>query len=277
MTSLINNGDTQLHAIFVNDFAQVAEQRNQQQQHPAKVRGFRVLAVTLHETSHSSLKYILEEENGYETTVVSSIDDAITVLTNDEQSKFDVLLLDVEQQDEDPNQFINYMREIDQDSKHYTAVIVITENNDTKQLIENSDMTLLKPVTLEGLMKVVENCIEISLNYAESVDMSLAVELTGDEEFMKELLCEFIEQAQSQLIAIKQSIDDVDWKALNDVSHSIKGAAAQLACKPLAHAAFILERAAKEEDSSVITSLSSFDRLQLRLTEVEQFVTKLME
>ena len=68
---------------------------------------------------------------------------------------------------------------------------------------------------------------------------------------MKEIINLFIQESFGHIKELEKAIESKDWKEIELVAHSMKGASAQIAAKPLSQAAFDLEQAAKlkQEDA----------------------------
>ena len=70
-------------------------------------------------------------------------------------------------------------------------------------------------------------------------------EFDGDEEFLKEVLENFINNVKNQIRTIEQALDNRDFETIRKEAHSIKGGAANLTANGLAGIAFELEEIGK--------------------------------
>jgi HPt (histidine-containing phosphotransfer) domain-containing protein len=99
----------------------------------------------------------------------------------------------------------------------------------------------------------------------QPINLDKALErCAGDQEFLNEMLTEFLDLATRQLSQIREATARRDPAVLQDVAHSLKGAAATLAAGPLAAAALELELLGKnsqlEHAEKAVSSLA--DRLE---------------
>ncbi len=70
----------------------------------------------------------------------------------------------------------------------------------------------------------------------------------GDEAFFQELLKLYDEEFASKSKALKKAVLKSDFKALQELGHSLKGSSANLSLPGLRAAAFALETAGRESD-----------------------------
>jgi PAS domain S-box-containing protein len=99
----------------------------------------------------------------------------------------------------------------------------------------------------------------------QPINLDKALErCAGDQEFLNEMLTEFLDLATRQLNQIREATARRDPAVLQDVAHSLKGAAATLAAGPVAAAALELELLGKnsqlEHAEKAVSSLA--DRLE---------------
>jgi CheY-like chemotaxis protein/HPt (histidine-containing phosphotransfer) domain-containing protein len=248
----------------------------------AKIKGFNILVIESNPADQAVVNLL--KKNGYETVSSSSVSEALQLLKSEEAPKFDVAILDFATKGMNPIEFATEVRQFEANTKHYTAILGLLHSSsaDGLQEVENIDVVLTKPTTAQKLLRSSEKCIVTSLNYAESVDIKLAVEqIGGDPDFLDELIVELVKDSKEKVGEMRGYIDNNDWPNLNLQSHSVKGASAQLACKPLCFSAFIVERSAKthlekkygEEFENLNDSL---ELLEKRVAELDAFVSLMM-
>jgi HPt (histidine-containing phosphotransfer) domain-containing protein/ActR/RegA family two-component response regulator len=247
---------------------------NNHQEVVAKVKGFNVLIVEDNEQCMTQMKKLLEA-HGYTVTACNSVSDALYTLHSASAAQFDVCIIDFDGSKD--TQMVNGLLDkinVDRSGKlkQYTSILGLFSNN--KPQNKEVDLWLKKPVNASQFMESFEQCLDIALNHSDSVDIGLALELSGgDPEFLKELLTELVQTGKSQLSNLQTSISSLDWNAINHEAHSLKGASAQLGCKPLAHAAFVIERAAKAQQAENLNSF--YATLEKRLNNLEQFLNNM--
>lgn len=240
----------------------------------AKTRGFNILVVGPHASSNESIQDILSK-NGYETQLARSLTDALPLVRRLHPAVFDTIVLDVS--DWDMNEIVIFAKEVRNfgvREKHYTPILGLVNPEFEDDSIEGVNFILKKPVQAKQFMSQIEVCIDISMDYTEPVQVRAAIDQSGvDESFVRELLDLLIEDGQSKVAELRQYAAVLDWANLKLQAHSLKGAAAQLACKPLAQAAFVIERAGKLRQEEGLDH--ALDRLERRLDELQRFVETL--
>jgi CheY-like chemotaxis protein/HPt (histidine-containing phosphotransfer) domain-containing protein len=239
----------------------------------AKTRGFSVLIIEDHTPSRNSMISLLFR-NGYEATCISNIDEAIKTINLDKSKSFDAVVIDLSTVEGlDLPAFRNKMKRLQNSFDHYTAILGLEDPHPGRvsKYYEGISILLTKPVSAKDFILNIERCIDITMDYAKPVNLKKAIDQSGaDENFTRELLDDLVVDGLKKLDDIKKYIKNLDWSNLRLQAHSLKGAAAQLACKPLAQAAFFMERGAKMEDTSVLKE--AVIRLERRLKELQRFI-----
>lgn len=72
----------------------------------------------------------------------------------------------------------------------------------------------------------------------------------GDEEFLAELLGDFLAQTPSLMAAIESAVAQGDAKALGEAAHALKGSARAVGADEFAAIALVLEQAGKQGNLS---------------------------
>lgn len=96
--------------------------------------------------------------------------------------------------------------------------------------------------------------------------------LKGDKEFLTMLLQVFLDDLPSKLENLEQAIREQDIQSIARHAHSLKGACATIGAMSLQDSAFVMEKAARDEDLAVITDAfpelaGQADKLKIRLQE----------
>jgi HPt (histidine-containing phosphotransfer) domain-containing protein len=79
------------------------------------------------------------------------------------------------------------------------------------------------------------------------IDFPSALErIGGDESFLEELLGLYSEDFSEKLNQIKEAIDQGNYDMIRELSHTLKGASANLSLIPLQEASFEMENAGRE-------------------------------
>jgi len=239
----------------------------------AKTRGFNILVVEQHAPSEEAIRNLLLK-NGYETQSTKSLGEALKMIQNN-LTVFDAIVLDFT--NIEVNEILSFAKEIrifERLEKHYTPILGLINPESMIDTIEGVNIILKKPVQAKFFISQIEKCIDISMDYTEPVNVRAAIEQSGvDESFVRELLDLLIVDGRSKIEDLRVYAAELDWANLKLQAHSLKGAAAQLACKPLAQAAFIVERAGKIREIEGLSN--SLARLERRLDELQRFVDTL--
>ena len=103
------------------------------------------------------------------------------------------------------------------------------------------------PTEMKTFIECVESCVSESQNSANCLDIKVAIEQSGDDkEFLIELIELFEEECEKQILSFETSIKSKTYDEVERIAHSMKGAASQIAAKPLCRAAYHLEQVSKE-------------------------------
>jgi CheY-like chemotaxis protein/HPt (histidine-containing phosphotransfer) domain-containing protein len=237
----------------------------------------------------AKMQSYLHDKVGYEVSVYSTIDEAFEGYT-EEGAFYDIALINLDMQGQQGYTLASKIHKYDQDKgkgKKYPKIIpiigLIAAASNLQQAEQKSKSSgvvqvLQKPISLTVLLKALENALEQYLYHAAPVDHDAALELTGgEEEFLTELLDELVMSAATQqetmqaLIDKKDSLTEEEWADLQLHSHSLKGASAQLAAKPISHCAFVIEKASKNHDTAPLEA--AIKLLTKRLHDLESYIS----
>ena len=101
------------------------------------------------------------------------------------------------------------------------------------------------------------------------VNIDEALSRTGDREFLKELLEMFLEDAQDQLANLREAVASADAPGVVAASHSIKGAAANLAAEQVFACAKEIEAASRAGQAAELAD--QVETLVARVDELASF------
>lgn len=102
-------------------------------------------------------------------------------------------------------------------------------------------------------------------------DLESARERTGgDEDFLKELLSLYEEEFRTRLPELKAAWKTRNFKEIKEISHSLKGASANLSLVSLQKICWELEQAGQQEDEKKIETL--LPRLEKEYEKVRRYL-----
>jgi HPt (histidine-containing phosphotransfer) domain-containing protein len=129
------------------------------------------------------------------------------------------------------------------------------------------DGYLSKPIKLEALREMLEKWqnvsdSDITINNTLLDRAHLEEIAGGDEEFIREILQEFLNTTPHLLQQLQQAVQEGNHELLRHTAHTLKGSARAIGAHTFAETAFGLEQAGKEGRSHEVG-----DRLQNLLAE----------
>ncbi|KAL9647651.1 hypothetical protein ABK040_015141 [Willaertia magna] len=226
--------------------------------HLAKVKGFSVLIID-DQTEYNAKQLsqpLLTLCYQVIITTPPKVEDKV------KETRFDCILLNYDLRGAD---------EIVQKIRLINAIVPIITLSDSQIQTDWCQAHFVRPVNVYELVNAIAHVIENYLDKVEPVERELALEQTGgDEEFLVEMLEQQVSSGHSLIEKIKQAIKERDWANMELHSHSLKGSAAQLACKPLSQAALVIEACAKNHEDNDLEKKVSL--LEKRLLDLEEYV-----
>jgi len=257
--------------------------------------------------AHSDVSILIAEDNpvnrrlaatvleraGYRIGTVANGREALAAMEN---RHYDMVLMDVQMPEMDGLEATAAIRN---SGKSWADIPVIAMTahamSGDREMCLQAGMNdyLTKPIQSKALIEVIErwstrateNADETELKMSERrstdgldlpIDLNAALQRCGgDQEFLNDILSEFLEIADGQVAAIGQAIESNDPEALARQAHSVKGAAANLGCDALAAAALELELAGKSEHLETARALR--EQLQEQLQKVTDYVRDQLE
>jgi signal transduction histidine kinase/CheY-like chemotaxis protein/HPt (histidine-containing phosphotransfer) domain-containing protein len=199
---------------------------------------------------------------GYSVDVAQHGRDAIERLAG---SRYDLVVMDCQMPEMDGFEATRIIR--DSASKvldHAVPVIAMTANAFTEDrercLAAGMDDFLAKPVDQRKLETIVEKWLrpagvqpDRQTEGAASPTSAPALfdragllkRVSGDDEFARELLAEFVRDAEQQVIRLRAAVTGEESKLISELAHTVKGAAANVGAEGVRAAALELEQHAK--------------------------------
>jgi HPt (histidine-containing phosphotransfer) domain-containing protein len=110
-----------------------------------------------------------------------------------------------------------------------------------------------------------------NLKNTEPIDKESALErIGGDEAFLMELLDIYVEDFLEKYESLQQAIAEYDFKNIQEIGHSLKGASGNLSLNGLHETAYSIELSGK--DKNIDQAKSLFVRLREEFTHLKDFL-----
>jgi PAS domain S-box-containing protein len=192
----------------------------------------------------------LLEKRGHTVTVAANGNEALALL---EESRFDLVLMDVQMPKMNGLQVTSAIRREEQSTAKHLPIIAMTahamQGDRERCLAAGMDGYLAKPINAEELDEAVENLdgrpgaapAAITAN-PEPLDIASALErLEGDAELLQEAGNLFLEQLPDLRMTLRAAINAGDAKAIECAAHRLRGSVASFSAQPASEAAWKLE------------------------------------
>ncbi|MCD6129423.1 MAG: Hpt domain-containing protein [Deltaproteobacteria bacterium] len=106
-----------------------------------------------------------------------------------------------------------------------------------------------------------------------AVDLNKALEMVdGDKEFLKELVELFKKDCSEKLEEISSAIQKKDFKTIDEVAHSLKGASGNLGLMRIYELSFEIEKMGKETKSEGIEEI--YEQLKEEFNNFKEFISQ---
>ncbi len=221
--------------------------------------------------------------------------------------RYDVILMDIQMPEMDGYQATDAIRrhELETKAAAPTPIIAMTahalQGYKEKCLAAGMDDFITKPLKQKDLLAMIRNWVPpdteqaVLLPYSEFKDISASAkpkqartdettpldypmaieEFGGDEDFLLEVINQFLNKAVDQIEVIRMALTDNDTEAIMREAHSIKGAAGNLLAEDLLSIATELEQAAI---SGLLQSGPvMLERLQTEISRISGFIESLSD
>ncbi len=266
-------------------------------------RDFQILVVEDYPTNQKiALKHL--NYAGFKVVLAENGARAVDIF---KKKQFDLILMDIQMPVMDGYEATQKIRQIEQHvSKDMekvlrTPVIAMTahamKGYRDKCLKADMDDYLAKPLKRKDLISMVEKWLPSNQGPVSSVaqqetnadkmmefqnsgktshlpiDMVRALKEFDDEDFLNEILSEFLDHVSEQLKLIRTAIAVNDFETIEKQGHAIKGGAANLTAMDLSEAAFNLEKAGRDQDSNSMDD--GFTILTAAYKNLSQYVKQL--
>jgi CheY-like chemotaxis protein/HPt (histidine-containing phosphotransfer) domain-containing protein len=227
------------------------------------------------------------EEVGYK---VSMVDDGTEAVRACRKNKYDLILMDIQMPNMDGFEATRHVR-LNDSLCSEVPILALTANADLETrnacLKANMDEVLTKPIRRNILISAVDRWItglgeeaDLSNDYSGDerdddpsknllpIDVDVPLEEFGDMDIVKEMVTQFIEKVEFQIMNMKEALNKQDIAGLRRDAHAIKGGAATLEARPLFRITKELEDLCKANDLNEVPNtldnvVAEFDRLRL--------------
>ena len=202
---------------------------------------------------------------------VTETEDGIQALKALENHVYDLILMDVEMPNMDGCKTTQEIRKREQVTGRHTPVIALTahasKQDQQKCVTAGMDDFIAKPINLSEFFKLLEHYSSLNLSnktlspspHASPaapasepasdlpvLDMDSVLErVNGDRELLYKLLQDFISISEQYTVDMETKTQQQDWEAVSQISHTLKGASANLSCNRIWKLAANLEQMAK--------------------------------
>jgi len=232
---------------------------------------------------------------GYNVVLAENGEEAIDMFM---KKKFDLILMDIQMPVMDGHEATKKIRQIEQhlskDLENSMRIPIVAttahafEGYREKCIKADMDDYLTKPLKRDELITMVDKWlfsnqelytpkiqkVKVEKKSDAPIDIAQALkEFDNDEEFLNDVLNEFLENVENQLGLIQNAIVESDFKTIEKQSHSIKGGAANLTAMALSRVAKNLETAGREKGAKNMVDI--FNMLLSAYKNLCQFVEKL--
>ena len=243
----------------------------------------RVLVAEDSVTNQILVRRLLERE-GHAVDVAQTGEEALRMFR---ESKYDLVLMDVQMPEMDGLEATGGIREIEKQEGGHVPILAMTAHampGDREQcLAAGMDGYLSKPVQSPELLRAVYEATALRV-YAGAdrppdpgpVDHEAALErVGGDVELLQEVAQLFLEEYPGMLAAIRKALENRSPQELEHAAHSLKGSVSNFGAKSVVRAALALEMLGR--GGSVEGGEELFETLELELKELQPGLAALAE
>jgi two-component system sensor histidine kinase/response regulator len=218
----------------------------------------------------------LLEKAGHQVHLATNGREAVTAFEQSGDSRFDIVLLDMQMPEMDGMEATAAIRECEKRSGRHVPIIALTahamKGDKERCLSAGMDGYISKPIRPDHLFAEIERCLggtpgsqpmtEGPMESNELFDRAALLDrVEGDEELLAEMIQLYVEDAPRALEAMRSALQQGNLPDLERAAHSLKGSSANLAAMTAAEAAQRLEQDAKRGDKSAagasLTALES--------------------
>jgi len=180
------------------------------------------------------------KKHGFKAVIANDGEEAVELFLLDH---YPLVLLDIHMPRMDGVEAMKTIRQINEKSK-IVALTANANSGDKERFLKSGfDGYLQKPMDEKELLFVLNSCFENkSANYFSTMEDSLGL----NREDIAMLLEDFVLESASELFAIRDALERGDMRELFELSHKIKGAAANLRLESIQKIAYDIEQNAKD-------------------------------
>lgn len=233
------------------------ENKDEHSKYVDKPHGGNMPEVLVADDNKTNQKLItaLFKKHGYEAVIASDGEEAVELFL---LKRYPMVLLDIQMPKMNGIEAMKVIKQIDSN----TQVIALTANanaGDRERFIaEGFDEYLQKPINEKELFGVLGSYYDNKTNYyVAALEESLGL----DRDEIMSLLEDFVLDAAAELVPMKEAIASKNFEAIFELSHKIKGAAANLRLESVRKVACDIEENAKNRaDIEYMELLHSLER-----------------
>lgn len=218
---------------------------------------------------------------GYQVDAVLNGEQAIRVVS---QKNYDVILMDVQMPEVDGFTATKKIREMEP-PKNAIPIIAITAHalvGDREKCLEaGMNEYISKPVNANEIVQMIDNLLSISKIKLEDLEPNgmnskafdferLKQISLGDQSFEKDLLGDYIFDAESKLEAIQNNLNEKNIKKIVDLAHTLKGSSYSVGATLVGDEALGIELSAKSNDLESVADRIS--RLSKSIKETREII-----
>lgn len=209
----------------------------------------------------------LLEKFGHRVQVAENGEEALIAAR---QSRFDLILMDVQMPVMDGLEATQRIRALDDPEKARVPIIALTahavKGDREKFLSIGMDEYLSKPVKTDALLKLIMTVCHptpVGNTGAENIDIPYALALMGDDRHILEQVGRaIVEQFPLDILELSEAVTRHDFKTIARIAHSVKSAAKSIGAFHLGDVASQLEKRGKNGDFQQITAeVHEFNRI----------------
>jgi two-component system, sensor histidine kinase and response regulator len=222
----------------------------------------------------------LLEKRGHVVAVASNGREALDLL---KESKFDVVLMDVQMPEFNGFQATATIRDEEKSSGEHLPIVAMTAHamqGDRERCLEaGMDAYISKPIQGNELIAMAEEVAQLNLPSQSRSTTSTAAaifdrgealdRLQGDEQLLSDLAEVFLRDYPGELANIRRLIDQGNLQRVERATHSLKGSIGNFATRRAFAMAFNLERTARRGDLKKCASLYAELEAELEILKPE--------
>jgi two-component system, sensor histidine kinase and response regulator len=226
------------------------------------------------------------QKAGHTTTAVNNGREAIEAL---QRERFDLVLMDVQMPEMDGLEATQAIRAEESKTGRHQPIVAMTahamKGDRERCLAAGMDDYISKPIQKSELQRILNSIVaaagpgpqesEAEPSEEAVFDREAALErVSGDEDFLGEVLGLFLSDSPGRVDEIRSAIADRDAQALHRAAHALKGSAGCLAAGPTMNAALVLEEIGKNGHfAEAPAAFAALEREVARLVDaISQFV-----